>query len=598
MDTRFGQSWLIRAGLLLLVLPALRNPGKRRSPLGERRSTRCSRCSCLATFTFAEHARTGPLDPPRHGHGPRAPRIRVGVAGRRRRPRDAARPARRAARRARDHRAVLADRGAGDRDRRDLRRGPGVAADRRPRFGVRHHVRAPAAHEDRARRDDRRRRERQPAHRPPVGRPAADPRRPGRAAGRSRSRGRARAAQRGRRRGGDRGDRAARDRAPGEHRAGAGRRREHEHAVRDHAVPAGQTGRLQRHALERRDPVRRQALPGPEGHEPAHGRDHQGRRAVRSDRHHRQAHRHRAGRDPERADDEGRRGHRHRGRATSTCRSRARGSSRSAPCAPMSTNPSSRTTSRSCSRFAEPRSTRHTGWGDDRPDALLACARRRPRAVRRVPAGVQAARRPARALLRARPRRRRRRAHDLRPVERLLRRPDREEAAQPLPARLDRCSRSAPPAATSRAASARTGTSRSRRRSTRSPTRRTPDDARRRGTTSSAAAASRSPTTTRRSSWSTRSTSPTRAARRASRASPSPPATSARAAPRDVRAHGRRQRRPQGVHRGLLPHVCGAHLRRRARHARVPRARDRRVGRDHDAADPGQERRSPRRSTR
>ena len=65
----------------------------------------------------------------------------------------------------------------------------------------------------------------------------------------------------------------------------------------------------------------------------------------------------------------------------------------------------------------------------------LAPARRRSGAVRRVPAGVPAARGPARAVLRARPGGRPDRAHHLRPVERVLRRPDREEAAQPLPAR-------------------------------------------------------------------------------------------------------------------------------------------------------------------
>ena len=53
-------------------------------------------------------------------------------------------------------------------------------------------------------------------------------------------------------------------------------------------------------------------------------------------------------------------------------------------------------------------------------------------------------------------------AHHLRPLLRLLHRPDREEAAQPLLSRHAACSRSAPPAATSPASSARTGTSRSR----------------------------------------------------------------------------------------------------------------------------------------
>ena len=51
------------------------------------------------------------------------------------------------------------------------------------------------------------------------------------------------------------------------------------------------------------------------------------------------------------------------------------------------------------------------------------------------PPTVQAARGPARPVLRARPAGRRRRAHHLRPLLRLLHRPDREEAAQPLPAR-------------------------------------------------------------------------------------------------------------------------------------------------------------------
>src|ERR687888_599304 len=72
---------------------------------------------------------------------------------------------------------------------------------------------------------------------------------------------------------------------------------------------------------------------------------------------------------------------------------------------------------------------------DDRCDEVLAPARGRPYPVRRLPSSLQAARGPARPLLRPRVRRRRGRAHDLRPLERLLRRPDREEAAEPLPAR-------------------------------------------------------------------------------------------------------------------------------------------------------------------
>src|SRR5262249_9230619 len=59
----------------------------------------------------------------------------------------------------------------------------------------------------------------------------------------------------------------------------------------------------------------------------------------------------------------------------------------------------------------------------------------RPGAVRPVPALLQAARGPARLLLRARLPGRRGRADHLRPLQRLLRRSDREEAAVPLPAR-------------------------------------------------------------------------------------------------------------------------------------------------------------------
>jgi copper transport protein len=58
MDTRFGQSWLLRALLLLLVLPALRNPGRRRAPFVNALDAVLG-VAVLATFTFAEHARTG-----------------------------------------------------------------------------------------------------------------------------------------------------------------------------------------------------------------------------------------------------------------------------------------------------------------------------------------------------------------------------------------------------------------------------------------------------------------------------------------------------------------------------------------------------------
>ena len=100
---------------------------------------------------------------------------------------------------------------------------------------------------------------------------------------------------------------------------------------------------------------------------------------------------------------------------------------------------------------------------------LVAHDRRRPHAVRPVPARLQAARRPARHVLRAPARRRRDGAHDLRPLEWLLRsiRSRRSRSITSIRARAS-C-RSAPPAATSRASSARTGTSRSRARWTASP---------------------------------------------------------------------------------------------------------------------------------
>jgi hypothetical protein len=97
------------------------------------------------------------------------------------------------------------------------------------------------------------------------------------------------------------------------------------------------------------------------------------------------------------------------------------------------------------------------------PGALVARHRRRSHPVRPLSARLQAARRPARRLLRPPERRRPDDPDDLWPFIRLLHRPDREEAAQPLLSRHRRFCRSAPQAATWRASSARTGTSRSRR---------------------------------------------------------------------------------------------------------------------------------------
>jgi copper transport protein len=58
LDTRFGQSWLMRAGLLLLVLPALRHPERARSTFVNFLDGVLAGL-VLVTFTFSGHARTG-----------------------------------------------------------------------------------------------------------------------------------------------------------------------------------------------------------------------------------------------------------------------------------------------------------------------------------------------------------------------------------------------------------------------------------------------------------------------------------------------------------------------------------------------------------
>ncbi len=58
MDTKFGQAWLIRAGLLILVLPALRKLSTARS-LFVNVIDAALAVFVLATFTFSGHARTG-----------------------------------------------------------------------------------------------------------------------------------------------------------------------------------------------------------------------------------------------------------------------------------------------------------------------------------------------------------------------------------------------------------------------------------------------------------------------------------------------------------------------------------------------------------
>jgi len=71
----------------------------------------------------------------------------------------------------------------------------------------------------------------------------------------------------------------------------------------------------------------------------------------------------------------------------------------------------------------------------DRPHQVLEPTRRRARRVWSVSPSVSPAGGAARPVLRSRARERRDRAHDVRSFERVLRRSDREEAAQSLPAR-------------------------------------------------------------------------------------------------------------------------------------------------------------------
>ena len=91
-----------------------------------------------------------------------------------------------------------------------------------------------------------------------------------------------------------------------------------------------------------------------------------------------------------------------------------------------------------------------------------------------------------------------------------------------------------------------------------------------------------------RSSSSTRSTSPTPAASAASEDGRGDRRLHLRRAARAsfYRAHGRRERRPQGLHRGLLPPGLRRRTSRRCSRRSSTSARDRRLVRDHDAADP------------
>ena len=181
----------------------------------------------------------------------------------------------------------------------------------------------------------------------------------------------------------------------------------------------------------------------------------------------------------------------------------------------------------------------------------------------------------------------------------LLHRPDREKAAQPFLSRLVACCRSAPPAATSRASSARTGTSRKSREMDTLMDAASPRRDRRRRRSARLHGASPSRTTIRSSSPSTRWTPPTRAAPRHRRRV----AVTAGYIGVDARREFYAKMDAANVDLKAFTDefyvkLCGAHLQPVLDTLVYLRARDRRLVRDHDAADPGQERFATPRSRR
>ena len=212
--------------------------------------------------------------------------------------------------------------------------------------------------------------------------------------------------------------------------------------------------------------------------------------------------------------------------------------------------------------------------------------------MRRLPQGVPAERRPARPLLRARAPGRRDRPHELRPEQRILRGPDREEAPEPflpgLVRPLVRHGRLQPglpvlpelghlevPSSRHARGFRIPRAHRRLRRVARLPERRLHLQRSRRlhGIRD------------RRGRGVPRTGHQVRRRDRGLHV--------AGAACRDVQVHGRRQRRPQGVHGGLLPEGLRGAPRAGSRDARVPREGDERLDRDHDPPHPGPQRLGP-----
>jgi len=202
---------------------------------------------------------------------------------------------------------------------------------------------------------------------------------------------------------------------------------------------------------------------------------------------------------------------------------------------------------------------------------------------------MQAARGAAWPVLRASPGRLCHRPHERRPLERCscVDPIEKKPLNHFLPA--PPCCRSGRPAATWHAASARTGTSPNRGRSTRSQTLLRPGGSPPRPSRLDAAAPL-SPTTTRSSSWSNDRCRRRLQEGRRSHGRRDRLIHGRGGEGRVLPPHGRRQRRPQGVHGGLLPpDLLGAPA-AGARDARVPEARDVGVVRDHQPAHPGRQR--------
>ena len=202
--------------------------------------------------------------------------------------------------------------------------------------------------------------------------------------------------------------------------------------------------------------------------------------------------------------------------------------------------------------------------------------------MRRVPARLPHARRPARPVLRARRRGRPREVLQLRPLERLLRRPDREKAAQPFLPGSAVLSFGTAGCNLACKFCQNWDISKSREMDTLAD--RASSRGARRGRQRLGCPASPSRTTTR--CFMEYAIDVAGAAASAASERRGHGRLHVRRAARGVLpAHGRRQHRPQGLHRGLLPQGLRRQLGAGARDARVRASRDAGLARGDNAAD-------------